>query len=169
MKDSQCTTVQIPLGIVKSMSYLQILAAGICQWHWVSVLAQQLSFPWALHQLILFSSAEKRKRSPSKDKYLTSYIHQTSTYERRNFYPQSVSHIWMRNTLKKYAQHQTAIFMMMTSLWLPWANHHHHKTKFYFKIQSTYFTGNWKTPKNHFTSPKFKTVVGIKTENKQKY
>lgn len=27
------TTVQIPLSIVKSMSYLQILAAGICPWH----------------------------------------------------------------------------------------------------------------------------------------
>lgn len=160
MKGFHCTTVQIPLSIVKSVSYLQRLAAGICRWHWVSVLAQ---FSKGSAPADLFSSAEKSKGSPSKDKYLTSYIHKINTWDPQNLHPQSASYIWMRSTSKKYAQHQTVIFVMMTSLCLPWTNQLH-KRKFYFKNQACISQEIWKVWR--INSPKFKTIVDIKTENK---
>lgn len=162
-KGFHCSAVQIPLNIVKSVSYLQRLAAGICQWHWVSVPAQQHSFPWALHQLICSAPLRKVKEVLAKTNIC---LH---TFTKSTSKPSPAicfTYLNEKHFKKKYAQHQTAIFVMMTSLCLPWTNHLH-KTKFYLKTQAHILQENWKVWR--IISPKFKTIVGITTENKQKY
>lgn len=140
------------------MSYLQIAAAEIHWWHGASALAQWHSSLRALHQLICSAPPRKINKILAKKniclRQLTKSTHQNPQNSR--FLTHDLFQITECETLflKKYAQHQMAILMIVTSLHLPSAKHHHTEKQILSKSTGAYFTENLKTVGSFFQNLK---------------